>query len=60
MIPNTTSPAVSVIIPMYKFEDYLAECLNSVVGQTLDNIEIICVNDGSPDRSGEIAAQYAE
>ena len=60
MIPNTTSPAVSVIIPMYKVEDYLAECLNSVVGQTLDNIEIICVNDGSPDRSGEIAAQYAE
>lgn len=59
MTPNITSPAASVIIPMYKVEDYLAECLDSVVGQTLDNIEIICVNDGSPDRSGEIAERYA-
>lgn len=45
---------------MYKVEDYLRECLDSVVGQTLKNIEIICVDDGSPDRSADIAAEYAE
>lgn len=59
MMPNTTSPAVSVIIPIYKVEDYLEVCLDSVVGQTLTNIEIICVDDGTPDRSGEIAERYA-
>lgn len=51
---------VSVIIPIYRVEEYLDECLKSVVHQTLDNIEIICVDDGSPDRSGEIAAAWAE
>lgn len=53
-------PKVSVIIPIYKVENYLEECLNSVVNQTLDDIEIICVDDGSPDRSGDIAVEYAK
>lgn len=52
-------PVVSVIIPMYNVEMYLRECLDSVVNQTLKNIEIICVDDGSPDRSAEIADEYA-
>lgn len=51
---------VSVIIPMYNVEDYLRECLDSVVNQTLKDIEVICVDDGSPDRSAEIAAEYVE
>lgn len=51
---------VSVIIPMYKVEDYLRECLDSVVNQTLKDIEVLCVDDGSPDRSAEIAAEYVE
>lgn len=53
-------PKISVIIPLYKVENYLKDCLNSVVNQTLDDIEIICVDDGSPDSSGDIAEQYAK
>lgn len=52
-------PKVSIIIPIYNMEKYLKECLDSVVGQTLKDIEIICVNDGSTDSSAEIAAKYA-
>ncbi|GHT00385.1 hypothetical protein FACS1894108_12310 [Planctomycetales bacterium] len=51
---------VSVIIPVYNVETYLAECLDSVLHQTYGNLEIICVNDGSTDNSAAILAQYAE
>lgn len=51
---------VSIVIPIYNVEKYLDECLDCVVNQTLYDIEIICVNDGSTDRSGEILAGYAE
>ena len=51
---------VSVIIPVYNVEKYLNECLNSVCSQTLTNIEIICVNDGSTDGSADILTEYAE
>ena len=51
---------VSVIIPVYKVEKYLRQCLDSVVGQTLKDMEIICVNDGSPDNCGAILAEYAK
>ena len=50
---------VSVIIPVYKAEDYLRECVDSVLAQTMSDLEIILVNDGSPDRSGEIMTEYA-
>jgi len=50
---------VAVIIPVYNVETYLPQCLDSVINQTLSDIEIICVNDGSTDNSGEILAQYA-
>lgn len=53
------TPFVSVIIPVYNVEEYLRDCLDSVISQTLHNIEIICVNDGSPDRSDLILAEYA-
>ena len=53
------TPKVSVIIPVYNVEPYLHECLDSVVNQTLRDIEIICVNDGSTDNSGAILAEYA-
>ncbi len=52
-------PLVSIIIPVYKVEKYLARCLDSVLAQSEPNFEVICVNDGSPDRSGEILADYA-
>ncbi len=50
---------ISIIIPTYNVENYLVECLDSVINQTLKEIEIIIVNDGSKDSSLEIAKQYA-
>ena len=52
-------PKVSVIIPVYNVAPYLRQCLDSVVDQTLREIEIICVDDGSTDGSSEILAEYA-
>ena len=51
-------PKVSVIIPVYNAENYLQQCLDSVANQTLQDIEIICVNDGSTDRSLEILRSF--
>ena len=50
---------VSVIVPIYNVEEYLKECLDSLVNQSLKEIEVIMVNDGSTDSSREIAAEYA-
>ena len=51
---------VSVIIPVYNVENYLEECMESIVNQTLTDIEIICINDGSSDNSLTILNKYAE
>ena len=51
---------VSVIIPVYNGEEYLRQCLDSVVSQTLKDIEIICVDDGSTDSSLDILKEYQE
>lgn len=53
-------PKVSVIVPIYNVEKYLRRCLDSLVNQTLQDLEIILVNDGSTDESGKIAKEYAE
>ena len=53
-------PLVSVIIPVYNVERYLAQCLDSVINQTYPNLEIICVNDGSRDGSPDILRRYAD
>ncbi len=50
---------ISVIIPVYNVENYLKDCLNSIVSQSLSDIEIICVNDGSVDNSLDILKEYA-
>lgn len=50
---------LSVIVPVYKAEEYLNECVDSILAQTMGDLEIILVNDGSPDKSGEIMAAYA-
>ena len=50
---------VSIIIPVYKVEDYLAKCLDSVINQTYKELEIIVVDDGSPDKCPEICDEYA-
>ena len=53
-------PEVSVIVPVYNVEKYLEKCLNSLVNQTLENIEIIIVNDGTKDNSEEIIKKFME
>lgn len=57
---SQSSPLVSVIVPIYNVEQYLPACLDSLIHQTLDDIEIICVNDCSPDNSLAIANEYAQ
>jgi glycosyltransferase involved in cell wall biosynthesis len=52
-------PKISIIVPIYKVEDYLLECIDSLVNQTYTNVEIILVNDGSPDNCGKICDEYA-
>ncbi len=52
-------PVVSVIIPVYNAEKFLRKCLDSVLAQTLENIEIICIDDGSGDSSPAILSDYA-
>lgn len=53
-------PLISIIIPVYNVERYLSECLDSVLAQTIEDFELILVNDGSTDSSGKICDAYAE
>ena len=53
-------PAISVIIPVYKVEPYLDACVSSVVGQTFSDLEILLVDDGSPDRCPELCDAWAK
>lgn len=52
-------PKISIIVPVYNVEDYLPRCLNSILKQTIQEIEIILINDGSTDSSGDICDQFA-
>jgi len=54
------SPKISIIVAVYNVYDYVSKCLESLIRQTLKDIEIICVNDGSTDKSLEILTQYAQ
>jgi glycosyltransferase involved in cell wall biosynthesis len=56
----STSPLLSVIVPAYKVEEFLPRCLDSIIGQTYKNLDIILVDDGSPDQSGAICEAYAQ
>lgn len=56
---NNDKPKVSVIVPAYNVETYLGKCLDSIINQTLQEIEIICIDDGSTDSSGMILEEYA-
>ena len=53
-------PKISIIIPVYNVEQYLRQCLDSIVNQTMREIQAICVNDGSPDGSRAILQEYAD
>ena len=51
---------ISVVVPVYKVEAYLSKCINSIINQTYKNLEIILVDDGSPDRCGEICDDFSK
>ena len=51
--------AISVIVPIYKAEDYLHKCIDGILSQTFNNFQLILVDDGSPDNSGKICDDYA-
>ena len=53
-------PKVSILMPACNVEKFLRECMDSVVNQTLKDIEIICIDDGSKDSTGDILDEYAE
>ena len=52
-------PKISVIVPVYKVEKYLNRCVDSILSQTFTDFELILVDDGSPDKCGEICEEYA-
>ena len=52
-------PDISVIVPVYKVEEYLPQCIDSILAQTFTDFELLLVDDGSPDRCGEICEEYA-
>ncbi|MGL5903256.1 MAG: glycosyltransferase family 2 protein, partial [Cetobacterium sp.] len=54
------NPKISIIVPVYKVEPYLRRCIDSILNQTFTNFELILVDDGSPDRCGEICDEYAK
>ncbi len=58
-ISRTKNPTISVIVPVYKVEKYLAACVESILSQTYGDFELILVDDGSPDRCGELCDAYA-
>ena len=53
-------PKVSILIPVYNIAEFIPRCLNCCINQTLKNIEIICVNDGSKDNSLEVLKEFAQ
>ena len=57
---NKMKDLISIVVPIYKVEKYLPKCIDSIINQTYKNLEIILVDDGSPDRCGEICDEYAK
>ena len=57
---NLQTPKISVIVPVYKAEAYLHRCVDSLLSQTFQDFEILLVDDGSPDKSGEICDEFAK
>lgn len=55
-----TEPLISIIVPVYRVESYLSRCVDSLLAQTYQNLEIILVDDGSPDQCPQICEDYAK
>ena len=60
MKKESYNPKVSILVPIYNVEKYLRQCLDSLISQSLKDIEIICINDGSTDSSTDIINEYAK
>jgi glycosyltransferase involved in cell wall biosynthesis len=58
-MPTENIPQLSIVVPVYRVEPYLAKCIDSILAQTLSDFELILVDDGSPDRCGAICDEYA-
>ncbi len=56
---NLNEPLISVIVPIFKVERYLKKCIESIINQTYSNLQIILIDDGSPDKCGKICEKYA-
>ena len=54
------APEISVIVPVYNVEQYLVKCIDSILSQTFTDFELLLIDDGSPDRCGEICDEYAK
>lgn len=57
---NTKKGLIGVIVPVYKVEKYIAECIESILAQTYTKFRLILVDDGTPDNAGEICDEYAK
>ncbi|NLJ70778.1 MAG: glycosyltransferase family 2 protein [Clostridiaceae bacterium] len=60
MTKHNDCPLVSIIVPMYKVEEYIEQCMYSLLGQTYENIEVLAISDGSPDRCADICRKLAQ
>lgn len=60
MMKQNKTPLITIIVPVYKVEQYLPTCIESILDQTFRNFELILIDDGSPDNSGVICDQYAQ
>ena len=58
--PHKHTPEISIVVPMYNVEKYIAECIESILGQTFENFELIIIDDKSTDRSLEIVRNYRD
>lgn len=60
LLQEEKQPLISIIVPCYNVEQYLSKCIESILNQTYQNIEVFLVDDGSPDKCGQICDEYAE
>ena len=60
MMDKSSTPLISIIVPVYNVEKYLQRCIDSILAQSFKDFELILINDGSKDKSGEICDAYAK